>query len=181
MSIVAADIESVYRARSNMIIVKFVNLEVKLKILTAKKNKKATLGDIPSVSNSSNDAAKEIFINTQVTPFVGRLLHRGRIAVREKKIVACWMSAVSILVKITLDGEPIAIKSMEDFDGILGKSDALEEPIVTPLGKRRISETSPQHPIDQNPKSKQKINLRGRSSVGPISSKIKSKINKQIN
>lgn len=52
VNISASDIEAAYRvkySKSNMIIVRFANLEMKLKLLTAKKNRKVTVGDIPLV------------------------------------------------------------------------------------------------------------------------------------
>lgn len=176
LSIAATDVESVYRvkyAKSNMIIVKFVNFETKLKLLNAKKNKKLTVGDILSVTDALNDATKEIFINTHVTPFVGRLLHRGRLAVKGRKLAACWMSANSILVKVTDDGAPIMIKSMPDFDKILGESDLqVSEPSALAGGKRRIVDVSPTLPTELQPKSKPRTNMRGRNGTGPLSTKI---------
>lgn len=176
LSIAAADIESVYRvkySKSNMIIVRFTKFDTKLKLLTAKKNKKLSVGDIPSVACSTGGAAKEIFINTHVTPFVGRLLHRGRIAVKEKALNSCWMSANCVLVKITSDGDPITVKSMSDFDRILGAQvSLLNEPSSMVVGKRRIEEISPTPTTDSQPKSKSRTNLRGRTSTGPLSSKL---------
>lgn len=176
LSIPAADIESVYRvkySKSNMIIVRFMKFDTKLKLLSAKKNKKLTVGDIPSVAGAAGGAAKEVFINTHATPFVGRLLHRGRIAVKENKLNACWMSSNCVLVKFTTDGDPVMIKSMSDFDRILETSiPLLEEPSSMVVGKRRMDETSPTLSTDSQPESKPRTNLRGKNSTGPLSSKL---------
>lgn len=157
-------------SKSNMIIVKFINFDTKLKLLTAKKNRKVTVDDIPSVPSLSDQAAREIFINTHVTPFVGRLLHRGRIAVKEKKLAACWMSANSVLIKTSNDGDPMAIKSMVDFDKILGVStQALKEPNAVVVGKRRMVEISPTFAEESQPKSRARSNVRGRNGTVPLS------------
>lgn len=118
--------------------------------------------------------SKEIYINinTHVTPFVGRLLYRGRIAVKENKLAACWMSANSILIKANVDGDPIMIKSIADFDKILGTSEqSISEPNALVSGKRRIVDTSPTNTTELQPRSKQRTNLRGKNGTGALSSK----------
>lgn len=173
-TITSTDVENVYRvkhAKSNMIIVKLSNFDIKLKLLSAKKNKKITIGDILSVTASADNMGKEIYINTHVTPFVGRLLYRGRTAVKNGKLAACWMSANSILVKTAADADPIAIKSMSDFDKILGTSEMESSlPTSAPAIKRRIEDESPSNKIDR-PKTKPRRATGGRNSPGPLSSK----------
>lgn len=174
LSITASDIETVYRvkySKSNMLIVKFVCFDVKSKLMMAKKNRKLTTANIPSAIDSVGSPATEVFINAHVTPFVGRILHRCRIAVKERKLAACWISAHSVLVKQSTEGEPIAIKSMDDLDKILGTSDMSLKATSMAAGKRRIIETSPSNAIDVQPKGRQRTNVRGTSSVGPLSSK----------
>lgn len=178
--IAAADVESVYRvkhARSNMIIVKLSNFDVKLKLLLMKKTKKITVGDILSVPRTAENEAKEIFINTHVTPMVGRLLYRGRTAVKNGKLAACWMSANSIMVKIATDARPISVKSMSDFDKLLGPDDGssilpVAATTATVSSKRRIDDDSPSNIINSQPKNKPRRPMGGRSSPGPLSSKI---------
>lgn len=131
------------------------------------------MGDIPSVSGLPENFSKEIFINTHVTPFVGRLLHRGRIAVKEKKLVACWMSANSVLIKATNESDPVMIKSMSDFDKIWGVVDLpISEPNAVATGKRRMNDSSPTIATDLQPKSKPRTQMRGKNSTGPLSSKV---------
>lgn len=183
LTINTGDIENVYRvkyAKSNMIIVKFSNFDIKLKLLSAKKNKKVTIVDILSVPNTgdNNNSSKEIFINTHVTPFVGRLLYRGRMAVKSGNLAACWMSANSILVKISAEAEPITVKSSADLDKILGPVDkSLRIPAgaasATASVKRRAEDDSPSNKIDSRPKNRQRRATGGRSSPGPLSSKSK--------
>lgn len=182
LTIAAADIESVYRvkyAKSNMMIVKFVKFDTKLKLISAKKSKKVTVGDIPSVAGLPANMTKEIFINTHVTPFVGRLLYRGRMAVKNRKLAACWMSANSLLVKTNADAEPIAVKSMSDFDEILGPAEVENEPTFTASVKRRINDISPSNKTDVQPRNKPRRSSNGRSSPGPLSSKTKKDKNAQ--
>lgn len=178
LSITAADIETIYRvkyARSNMIIVKFNVFDVKLNLINAKKNKKLTIGDIPSVDGSIANSSKEIFINPHVPPFVGRLLYRGRTAVKDKKIVAYWMSANSLLVKVNNESDPVMIKSMSDFEKILGQSEtSVNEPASIAVGKRRSNEISPSINETQ-PKSKPRTTSHSMSSFGPLSMKNKTR------
>lgn len=178
LSITASDIEAVYRvryAKSNMNIVKFVNFAAKLSLINAKKSKKLSIGDIPSVDSSIASSSKEIFSNTHCTSFVGRLLYRGRTAVMKKQIAACWMPANSLLIKVTNESEPLMVKSMSDFDKILGQSDTpLNEPASFVAGKRRSNEISP-NMNDSQARQKQRTTSSRVSSIGPLSSKNKNK------
>lgn len=95
IALASADIEAVYRvsnSKSDMMIAKFTKFEHKMKLMSAKGKKFITIGDIPSVTCNSGGQSKQIFINSHVTPTIGRMLHRGRLAVKDKQIAACWVT-----------------------------------------------------------------------------------------
>lgn len=56
----------------------------------------------------------------------------------------CWMSANSMLLKTVVDGDPIVMKSMSDFDRILGTIEQpMREPDALVIGKLRVIDISP--------------------------------------
>lgn len=143
--------------------------------MAAKKSKKITLGDIPSIGSSSQNNKRELYINSHVTPFVGRLLHRGRVAVKEKKIGACWVTASSLMVKLSNSSAPIAIKSASDLNEILGTDSIVtSETKLNATGKRtrELNESlSPSTEAQPKQKQKQLNGPRVKNSAGPKSSK----------
>lgn len=168
------DILSAYRVRSTnsgMFIAKFISFDTKANLLAAKKKKKITVGNIMSASCSSNCASNEIYINSHVTPYVNRLLHRGRLAVNDKKLAACWVTSNCLMVKKTIDSEPIQIRTYEELCAVLGTvSEQLSEP-KSSNGKRPRGHNDSLSPsLEAQPKPKQRHGSRGKIP-GPKSSK----------
>lgn len=118
MSISGSDLESVYRvahAKSNMMIIKFKSFDHKSLLLSAKAKKRLTVRDIPNIHCADSAASNPIFVNSHVTPIIGRMLHCGRTAVKEKKILACWITSKGFMVKVNTDGEPKIVHTLEEL------------------------------------------------------------------
>lgn len=178
------DILSAYRvrnAKAGMFIVKFVSFDTKANLLAAKKKKTITVGNIKSVSSPTNVTSNEVYINSHVTPFVNRLLHRGRLAVNEKKLAACWVTSNCLMVKKEAGSEPIQIRKYDEFNALLGTAiENLSEPKST-NGKRLRGNNESLSPVqDAQPKQKQRHGSRG-PIPGPKSSKqqLQQRINKK--
>lgn len=177
--IATGDLNSVYRvahAKSNMLIAKFNTFELKSRLLAAKGKKRLTAGEIPNVACSSGYATNPIFINSHVTPIIGRMLHCGRMAVKEKKILACWVTSKGFMVKVKNDCEPKVLHTLEElncFVGVLESLPVQPVPSTVQTGKRNKPENDSLSPVDNKSKSKQRNTSRGKSSVGPLSSKAK--------
>lgn len=128
------------------------------------------------MNSTSNQAKNEIYINSHVTPSIGRILHRGRFAVKEKKIAACWVTAKGLMVKTDQSSEPIVVTTMVEWDEILGPE---IKPVVQPkamiTGKRTRNANDSISPTGNNkqPKSRPRITSSGKCSAGPKSSKEK--------
>lgn len=175
MAIAATDLKSFYRvahAKSNMIIAKFKSFESKSLLLAAKAKKRLTLADIPNIACGASDASKPIYINSHVTPVIGRMLHSGRIAMKEKKILACWVTARGFMVKISNASEPKVLHTLEELNGLVGVLESMPaQPTSFQTGKRNKPEDD--SPNGNKPKSKIRNTSRGRSGAGPLSTKTK--------
>lgn len=126
--LVDGDIDDAYRVannRSNMLIVKFRNFTTKLELIKARSAKKVTVNDIrPSASNSN----AQIVINSHVTPPISRMLQRGRSAVKDGIIAACWITGGASMLKATNDAQPLQAKSFDELIRILdsGKTEPVK-------------------------------------------------------
>lgn len=179
----SADLESVYRVRngrSNMIIAKFTNFETKVKLISSKLKKRITVGDIPSVPSYAESSKKDIYINSHLTPAIGRLLHRGRMAVKEKKFSACWVATKGIMVKLTETSEATMVTSMDELNDLAGGplSTSSPKPLVSAKRNRKANDSfSPNN--NMTPKSKHHKSVNERVMIGPLSAKRKGKKQQQ--
>lgn len=115
-----SELQTIYRVKGsrNLIIVKFVSFASKEKLMTAKMEKVIKLNDIftsNSATSSSIDLNQIVYINNHSTPFFGKLLHQGRLLVREGKLAASWVTSNGFYVKTDENGSPIEIKNTEQL------------------------------------------------------------------
>lgn len=111
---------SCYRINSNannIIIVKLNDYELKQNVLKEKAKKPVKLGDI--VACDANGAGTAVFINNHVTPFFGKLLKEGRLAVKEQKIHSCWLNAFGCQFKFQEDGKQHGFRSTDELKSLI--------------------------------------------------------------
>lgn len=112
------DITAVYRTAgrsiASNIIVKFADFKHKLMAIEAKATK--------PTSATGDQQNKPIYINNHVTPFFGRLLAAGRVAIKQKVIHSCWIGNDGCLVKINEGDSPRNIKSLAEMERITGSN-----------------------------------------------------------
>lgn len=109
---------SIKRPKFSAIIVKFKDFGKKLSILNSKSNKTVKLSDI----NGNNDSNMHLYLNNHVTPFFGGLLAAGRQAIKDEIAHSCWIGATGCMVKLTENGQPINVRSLDDFDTLRAKA-----------------------------------------------------------
>lgn len=116
--------------------------------LTAKADKKVKVSDICA----SNQSDSLIYLNNHTTPFFGRLLGAGRSAIKDGIIHSCWIGSSGCLVKVTEQGKPTTVRSLNDFDALrnqYGKSDG-----------RTAKRGKPDHDSPKEDKTKRPYNRR---------------------
>lgn len=122
-----SELQSVYRVKGsrNLIIVRFASFVSKEKLMLAKMEKVIKLSDIlSSVSSSSNiDLNQVIYMNNHTTPFFGKLLHQGRLLVRDGKLAASWITSNGFYVKFEENGTPIEIKCSDQLKQLTSNKD----------------------------------------------------------
>lgn len=143
------DFASVYRTaikrpKFSAIIVKFKDFGKKLSILNSKSNKTVKLSDI----NGNNDSNMQLYLNNHVTPFFGGLLAAGRQAIKDEIIHSCWIGATGCMVKLAEGGQPINVRSLDDFDTLRTKAG---KP-APPKNKKRGRPDSNTSPVGKNAK-----------------------------
>lgn len=173
IAVAEVDLPAVYRvgsSKSNMFIVKFSSLQLKLKLMAAKSSKNVVLSDIKSISCSSVMSNNGIFINPHMTPAVGRLMFHGRMAKRENKLHKCWLGANGVMIQMTPDSEVVTVVSLDALKGLLGTPP--DEPLLeeTFKGKRRALNDSLSPNNQRPPRRKQKTATNNRAT-GPKSVK----------
>lgn len=102
---------------NNIIIVKLSDYELKLKVLKEKAMKPVTLGEI--VSCDSKTSSSSIYINNHVTPFFGKLLKEGRLAVKANKIHSCWLNAFGCQMKFEENGKLHGFRSTDELNRLI--------------------------------------------------------------
>lgn len=102
---------------NNIIIAKLSDYELKQNVLKEKAKKPLSLGDV--VTCDSNAAGTSIFINNHVTPFFGKLLKEGRLAVKEGKIHSCWLNAFGCQLKFDEDGKQHGFRSIDELKSLI--------------------------------------------------------------
>lgn len=149
MKIEANAIEDTYRTKlrnSNMVIAKFTSYDTKSQLMDSKlKQKKVvTVGDIASIQSSSTARGNVLYINSQVTPTVGRMQHVARIGVNNRRIEKHWLSSRGLMVKKPGENIPICVTNIEQLKEIIGYDDEMmSQTGVTVAQKRRNTKDSP--------------------------------------
>lgn len=132
---------------NNIIIVKLNDYELKRKILKEKSTKPLTLGDV--ISCEANIAKTVIYINNHVTPFFGKLLKEGRIAVKKSEIHSCWINSFGCQLKFDENGKHYSYKSVDELKKLIANNSTKNQ---VPTGKR--SAPDDRSPSGNNNKNK---------------------------
>lgn len=119
---------------NNIIVVKLSDYEVKQNILKVKAQKPVKLGDV--ITCEANEAGSVIYINNHVTPFFGKLLKEGRIAVKKGEIHSCWINSFGCQLKLTENGKQHCYRSVDELSSLISKKPSASN-------KRALEDRSP--------------------------------------
>lgn len=119
---------------NNIIVVKLSDYELKQNILKVKATKPVTLGDV--ITCDSEVASSIIYINNHVTPFFGKLLKEGRIAVKKGEIHSCWINSFGCQLKLTEDGKQHCYRSVDELSSLISNKPSASK-------KRTLDDRSP--------------------------------------
>lgn len=104
-------------AYTDMFVAKLNDFNTKQKVLKAKTAVSLKLSDVVGASGGGADPF--IFINSQVTPFFGRLMSEGRKAVKEKKLHSVWLNRHGCQLRLVADGPEIGFKSLTELNELV--------------------------------------------------------------
>lgn len=156
---------TVYRTKgkNSMIVVKLDEYPSKLSILQAKTNKTIRLKNIISCDLSTGDGI--VFINNHVTPYFGKLLQVGRLAMKNKQIHSCWLASMGCMLRVQENSQPMGYRSVIEFNEIIqSKTESISSSIGTSKRLIQLDSTEETSPSTQSqPKRK-----RGRSKKVPV-------------
>lgn len=155
MKIEVNAIEDTYRTKlrnSNMVIAKFTSYDTKSQLmdLKLKQKKVVTVGDIASIQSGSAARGNVLYINSQVTPTVGRMQHVARIGVNNRRIAKHWLSSRGLMVKKPDEEIPICVTNIEQLKEMIGYDDEMmSKSGVTVAQKRPNAKDSPSPQADR--------------------------------
>lgn len=89
-------------------IAKVNDFNVKQRLLKAKTNVILKLSDVTGQDENENPY---IYINSQLTPFFGKLLSAGRKAAKERKVHSIWLNRHGCQVRLVTDGPEMSYNS----------------------------------------------------------------------
>lgn len=161
-SVTANDIASVYRLKyGTMFVVKFKSFETKAAVMEAKSNVEILLSDIvgESAQTSNSIEKKQIYINTHVIPYFGRILSHGRRAVKEKRLHSCWMTNNGVVAKLTNESKESTIQSIDQLYQFCGKPLQTAAPSKANTKNKRTAAEQETSPIDIHKQNKKPANM----------------------
>lgn len=143
----SSKILSAYRINgntNNIIVVKLSEYELKQQLLNLKAVNVTTIGNI--LDCETELANKKIYLNNHLTPFFGRILHHGRMAIKAGKLHSCWIYSFGCQIKFSTEGKTYGIRSITQLN------DLLNEKHHEKNNKKRYAPSDVTSPIEPNPK-----------------------------
>lgn len=112
------DCRKVYRGAPGadapgVIVAHLASFTKKMEILNAKRTHKPKLC-VRDLKLPTTDADREVFVNSQLTPYYAELLSACKKARTDNKVKSCWLASAGISVKL-LDDSVVTVNSAADF------------------------------------------------------------------